>query len=119
MDKENELEKNYFNQKLFINPPYSKLGEVSKWVIQQAQQKNLIWLLLPVRTDTKYFKEIIDQCGDKLQLIFITGRLKFNDSKNSAPFPSFFIVISDKITQGQSFTVMTYKELLADLDQYL
>ena len=89
------------------------------WVIKQAKQKNIIWLLIPARTDTKKFRDLVDHCGEHLQLIFITGRLKFNDSKNSAPFPSVFVIISPDIKQGQQFTIMSEKELLNDLEQYL
>ena len=89
------------------------------WVIKQAKQKNIIWLLIPARTDTKKFRDLVDQCGEHLQLIFITGRLKFNDSKNSAPFPSVFVIISPDIKQGQQFTIMSEKELLNDLEEYL
>lgn len=121
MSKEDELKRNYHGKKLFINPPYSQIsrGGVLKWVIQQAKQNNTIWLLIPARTDTKKFRYLIDQCGEHLQLIFITGRLKFNESKNSAPFPSVFVVISPDIKQGQQFSIMTEEELLNDLENYL
>ena len=121
MSEEDELAKGYKNQKLYINPPYSQIsrGGVLNWVVQQAKQNNIIWLLIPARTDTKRFRYLIDQCGEHLQLIFITGRLKFNDSKNSAPFPSVFVVISPEIKQGQQFSIMTESELLNDLELYL
>ena len=89
------------------------------WVIQQAKQNNTIWLLIPARTDTKAFRRLIDECGAHLQLVFITGRLKFNDSKESAPFPSVFVIISPEIKTGQLFTIMTEEELIQDLTNYL
>lgn len=82
--------------RLFINPPYSKLDQVIDWVIEQAKNENYIFLLIPVRTDTRYFNKLINQLGSKIKIFFITGRLKFNESKNSAPFPSMFIEISEK-----------------------
>ena len=121
MSKQDELKNEYHNQKLYINPPYSQIsrGGVLNWVVKQAKQNNIIWLLIPARTDTKKFRFLIDQCGEHLQLIFITGRLKFNDSKNSAPFPSVFVVISPEIKQGQQFSIMSESELLNDLEEYL
>ena len=47
-------------------------------------------MLLPARTDTKWFHEYILPYG---QIRFIRGRLKFGDSKNSAPFPSMIVVL--------------------------
>lgn len=118
---EDEMKNNYFSQKLYVNPPYSQIsrGGVLNWVIQQSKQDNTIWLLIPARTDTKQFRKLVDSCGQKLHLIFITGRLKFNDSKNSAPFPSVFVVISPTIKEGQRFTIMTEEELITDLENYL
>ena len=48
------------------------------------------FLLIPARTDTKYFREMVDYGCD---IAFITGRLHFNDS-NSAPFPSCLISLT-------------------------
>ena len=46
-------------------------------------------MLLPARTDTKWFHEFI---LGKADIRFIKGRLKFGGSKNSAPFPSMIVV---------------------------
>ena len=69
--------------KIYINPPYS---DIKSWVtfIENNLQSEIL-LLIPSRTDTKAFAKLA-----KLHpfTYFITGRLKFNDSKQSAPFPS-------------------------------
>lgn len=86
--KENNLDKFYCQEKLFINPPFSQM---SKWVeksIEWASHGCEVWLLMPSRTDTKYFKKLADfRCF----IWFFTGRLHFNDSKNSAPFPTMLV----------------------------
>ena len=86
--KENNLDNFYCQEKLFINPPFSQL---SKWVeksIEWASHGCEVWLLMPSRTDTKYFKKLADfRCF----IWFFTGRLHFNDSKNSAPFPTMLV----------------------------
>lgn len=45
--------------------------------------------LVPARTDTKWWHEY----AIKYEVRFIRGRLKFGNSKNSAPFPSAIIVM--------------------------
>lgn len=44
--------------------------------------------LIPARTDTKYFHELLEYSPD---IYFIKGRLHYNDSKNGAPFPSVLL----------------------------
>lgn len=77
------------NKKVFINPPFSILNkpEWIKTVKTLLENNNKILLLLPARTDTKQFHELL-----KLELYvdFIKGRLKYNDTK-PAPFPSLWL----------------------------
>lgn len=47
-------------------------------------------MLIPARTDTKYFHEYIYHNTKEIR--FIKGRLKFGNAKNSAPFPSMVVV---------------------------
>ena len=46
-------------------------------------------MLIPSRTDTKWFHDFI---YNKAEIRFLKGRLKFGDSKNSAPFPSMVVI---------------------------
>ena len=46
-------------------------------------------MLIPARTDTSYFHDYIYH---KAEIRFIRGRLKFNDRKQSAPFPSMIVI---------------------------
>ena len=45
--------------------------------------------LVPARTDTKWFHDFV---LGKAEIRFIRGRLKFGNSKNSAPFPSMLVI---------------------------
>ena len=88
---DNGLIQNWGNDRVFCNPPYGR--EIGKWV-QKAYEtnrtnNNLVVMLLPARTDTKWFHDYI---YGKAEIRFIKGRLKFGDSKNSAPFPSMIVV---------------------------
>lgn len=74
----------------FVNPPYSQIG---KWIdksIEEHKKGNYVVLLIPARTDTKYFRKLVDYgCF----ITFVTGRLHFNES-NSAPFPSCYVILA-------------------------
>lgn len=75
----------------FCNPPYGK--EMYKWVEkchkEGCKENTLVCLLIPARTDTKYFHDFIIH---RTEIRFIKGRLKFGNSKNAAPFPSMLVV---------------------------
>lgn len=75
----------------WCNPPYGR--EVGKWVqkayISSKNEGSTVVMLLPARTDTKWFHEYI---YNQSEIRFIKGRLKFGGSANSAPFPSMVVV---------------------------
>lgn len=85
--KEDNLNKIYKNKKLFVNPPYS---EIDKWTefVKNNYKENIIVVLIPARTDTKYFHELLKL---KPTITFIKGRLKFNET-GTAPFPSILML---------------------------
>lgn len=78
----------------WCNPPYGRT--IGKW-IQKAYETfavgGTVVMLLPARTDTKWFHEYI---YNKAEIRFIKGRLKFGNSKNAAPFPSMIVVFDGK-----------------------
>lgn len=88
-----ELKNDYFDNKLFINPPFSKMSAVVDWALKQYKDNNCeVYLLIPSRTDTKYFHKLL---SFNPLIFFVKGRLKFNDS-NSAPFPSMLVYLNHK-----------------------
>lgn len=48
-------------------------------------------MLLPARTDTKWFHEYIYNKA-RVEIRFLKGRLKFGESRDGAPFPSMVAV---------------------------
>lgn len=77
---------------MFCNPPYSQIGAwVEKAFYEGHKDNTTVVLLIPARTDTKYFHNYIQH---RSEIRFIKGRLKFGDSKNSAPFPSMIVVFT-------------------------
>ena len=74
----------------WMNPPYGH--QIGKWVkkaYESAKNGVVVVGLLPARTDTAWFHDYI---YNKAEIRFIRGRLKFGNSKNSAPFPSMLVV---------------------------
>ena len=85
------LKQDWSNDVVFMNPPYGR--EIKHW-IKKAYEESLngatVVCLIPSRTDTTYWHDyIFDKAYD---IRFVRGRLKFGDSKNSAPFPSTVII---------------------------
>ena len=84
------LSKNWGGESVFCNPPYGR--ELPKWVkkcYEESRQGNLVVMLIPARTDTRWFHDYIYH---KAEIRFIRGRLKFNDGKAPAPFPSMVVI---------------------------
>lgn len=87
------LTKDWDNEIVFVNPPYGK--DIKLWV-EKCYKESLkgvkIVMLIPARTDTKYFHEFI---YNKANIVFLKGRVKFlMDGKqlNPAPFPSMLVL---------------------------
>ena len=84
-----------WGERNFVNPPYN---QVSKWIkkgFQESQKGKLVVFLIPARTDTKWFHELILPHAKEIR--FIKGRLQFidadtNEKKDRAPFPSMLII---------------------------
>ncbi len=82
------LAQSWNNEAVWCNPPYGR--EIGKWVKKASESRGgVIVMLIPARTDTRYFHEYI---YNKADIRFIKGRLKFGGHKNSAPFPSMVVI---------------------------
>lgn len=100
---ENEKCENYYTPEMdrlslpwegvcWCNPPYGR--EIGSWVRRAwllSSAENTVVMLLPARTDTRWFHDYIYQ-KSRVEVRFIKGRLKFGGSKNSAPFPSMVVI---------------------------
>ena len=72
-----------------MNPPYGR--EIKDWMkkaYESARNGATVVCLVPARTDTHWFHDY----AVKGEVIAIKGRLKFGESKNSAPFPSVVVI---------------------------
>ena len=76
----------------FVNPPYGR--QITDWIVKgcaQYLQGKTVVFLIPSRTDTRWWHQYIMVHATEIR--FIKGRLKFDGSKNSAPFPSAIVVM--------------------------
>lgn len=75
---------------VWCNPPYGR--NINKWIkkaVNAALEGATVVMLLPARTDTTWFHELIYR---RAEIRFIRGRLKFGGSNNAAPFPSMICI---------------------------
>lgn len=77
--------------RVFVNPPYGR-GITGLWVKKAHDEwlkGALVVMLLPARTDTRWFHDWI---LGKAEIQFVRGRLKFGGCKDPAPFPSMVVI---------------------------
>lgn len=89
--EENGLLQDWSGARVFCNPPYGK--PLRDWVKKASEERDkaeIIVMLLPARTDTRWFHEYL---YGKAQITFIKGRLRYNGCKDCAPFPSMIVVL--------------------------
>jgi len=84
----------------FMNPPYSKVQQFMKKAYYQHLKHGVPALILVfAKTDTKWWHNFVE---DKAETHFIKGRIKFfkdgYETKNSAPYPSVWIIYRPEIT---------------------
>jgi site-specific DNA-methyltransferase (adenine-specific) len=77
----------WYGKRVFCNPPYGP--GLAKW-LERGLDADVAVFLIPARTDTKWFHEIVLPKAKEIR--FIKGRLKFGVAVNSAPFPSMVVV---------------------------
>ena len=83
------LSREWFGR-VFMNPPYSA---ISAWMAKAAATAAAgfgpVVCLVPARTDTRWFWRYALPAS----VLLLPGRLKFGESRNSAPFPSCLVVM--------------------------
>lgn len=88
----NGLNQSWGGCRVFCNPPYGR--QIYDWVRkcynESKKPDTLVVMLIPARTDTRYFHDFIYHKAKEIR--FIRGRLKFGGSKNAAPFPSMIVI---------------------------
>jgi len=89
----------------FCNPPYGK--GLGKWIEhgyrESVKHKQRVVMLLPARTDTIWYHDIVMPFAGAVY--FVRGRVRFKmpGKKNSATFPSIVVVFDRPDTGGPTF----------------
>jgi DNA N-6-adenine-methyltransferase (Dam) len=73
---------------VYVNPPFGGLAEWSEKCSSEARQGAEVVLLLPARTDTRYWHESI---ATAQACCFWRGRMRFVGAPASAPFPTALV----------------------------
>jgi site-specific DNA-methyltransferase (adenine-specific) len=87
----------FCDEAVWCNPPYSKVRAFVEKAVRTSLAGTTVVMLLPARTDTRWFHDLIwDRHHHRplyeVEVRFLKGRLKFGGSKDSAPFPSMVVV---------------------------
>lgn len=92
------LKQSWKGERIFCNPPYGRViyNWVQKCYTENIKNNVLSVMLIPSRTDTKWFHEFIYK-NPNAEIRFLKGRLKFGESNNSAPFPSMIVIFKVNI----------------------
>lgn len=83
-------------KRMFCNPPYSNIPAF----LAKRDEPDVAVYLLPSRTGTKWFHGVVLPHAKEIR--FLRGRLKFGNSKTSAPFDSLiaiFAYVQERVDQ--------------------
>lgn len=90
--EQNSLKQDWSNERGWLNPPYG--NKTGHWLRKAHESGSLVVLLLPARTDTRWFHRWV--LGKGAEVRFIKGRLMFVGAKDPAPFPSMIVIYRPK-----------------------
>lgn len=82
------LKANWGGERVWCNPPYGRT--LRQWVTKCSRGTSLAVALLPARTCTKWFHEIVMPTASEIR--FIRGRVTFEGASHAAPFPSMLVI---------------------------
>ena len=115
--KDNGLDQDWSKDVVFMNPPYG--GHTADWMRKawlESKKGSVVVCLIVSVTDRSYWHDYIFPYA--AQIRFIRGRLKFGDSKTTAPFASA-VIIFDEVNNYKSQTVYYDKSINQSLKDKL
>lgn len=90
------LLQDWSGRRVFCNPPYGRA--IAAWVEKAYREGTkdgtIVVMLIPARTDTRYFHDFILH---RSEIRFVPGRLKFGGASQSAPFPSMVVIFRARV----------------------
>lgn len=85
----------HFGEQAFVNPPYSDMDHWSEKVVEEAVKGCPITLLVPARTDTRWFHRVLPVADN---VVLWRGRIRFlqpdGTARTGAPFPSAILTLN-------------------------
>ena len=96
----------------WVNPPYGR--DISKWMkkaFSESQRGALVVCLIPSRTDTKWWHDSVMKSS---VIRFVSGRISFGTSKNSAPFPSCIVIYYPELENPYKLSVPIIRSVSFD-----
>lgn len=115
--KEDGLSKDWGGHNVFINPPYSRDLQpkfIRKAYEESLKTKTVCVLLIPARTDTKIWHEVIFPYSR--MIYFVKGRIKFQTMQNgqltykdASTFPSAIIVFNGDNQFYDKYKTLDYR----------
>lgn len=94
----NGLVQDWDGERVFMNPPYGR--EMGAWVRKASEAKALVVCLLPARTDTRWWHDYV--LGGGGHVIFLKGRLRFNDVAINAPFLTAVVIFFGGVIRSKA-----------------
>lgn len=98
--EQNGLIQPWRGERVWCNPPYDVAALTAftskAFAETQAAPDTLAVLLVPCKTDQKWFHSVAIRC----EVRFIRGRVVFGGAKNSAPMPVCVLVVSQHHRPG-------------------
>lgn len=121
---ENGLLQDWKGENVFVNPPYSDIENWVKKCYYEGQKDNtIVVLLIPVRTDTKYWHKY---CMKAERLLFCKGRVNFlldgkKPEKGGATFPSVVVIFKNTNTKNPLIRSFEHKQhhIGPNLEQFI
>lgn len=92
------LDKSWRGERVWCNPPYGR--DIPVWVEKCCRESEhaFVALLIPARTDTRYFQDMI-YGNPRCRVVFLKGRLRFEQDGtplDAAPFPSMLVLFNER-----------------------
>src|SRR4051812_2767037 len=79
----------------YVNPPFKDIARWVKKAWDESQKGKTVVLLIPARTDTRWWHEY---CMKASEIRFLKGRIKYEGAKFNAPFPSCVVVFESALS---------------------
>lgn len=83
----------------WMNPPYGRA--IGEWVAKAVREASLgatVVCLLPARTDTAWWHDYVLGMGAEVR--YLRGRIRFNNGRGRAPFPSVVVIFRPPATRA-------------------